>query len=104
MKVLSGFSFIAEALCRAGRDFDLELLPLRVLAAVAGLFLFLAPMSEESFYRMKTFSTRYRHFAQVKKRLANLFPLIPTVFQQFSEKECGKQPRRLKYAAQACVF
>jgi hypothetical protein len=35
---------------------------------------------------------------------ANLFPIIPASFQQFSEKECGKQPRTIAAMQQSCVF
>jgi hypothetical protein len=33
-----------------------------------------------------------------------LFPLIPTSFQQFSEKECGKPQGTIEAMQQTCVF
>jgi len=35
---------------------------------------------------------------------ANLLPLIPTPFQQFSEKGCGKPQGTIEAMQQTCVF
>ena len=43
------FFFFAEALRGAERGFELDLLTLRALAAVADLFFFLRPMRDELF-------------------------------------------------------
>jgi hypothetical protein len=37
-------------------------------------------------------------------RSANLLPIIPTSFQQFSEKQCGKPQRTIEAMQQSCVF
>jgi hypothetical protein len=59
------------------------------VALWADFFFFLRGMSErEPFYRMGT-SVLLRCFSYDDN--ANLLPIIPASFQQFSEKECGKQ-------------
>jgi hypothetical protein len=55
----------------------------------------------EPFYRMDTF-VLLRWFSYDHN--ANLLPIIPTSFQQFSEKQCGKQQRAIETMQQSCVF
>jgi hypothetical protein len=85
---LPAFSFFVEGFRVTDGGFFLELLPLR-RAVAADLFFFLRSMGEKHSISMKIVS-EHEHFFGARFH-ANLLPQILTHFQQFGEKECGKQ-------------
>jgi hypothetical protein len=81
--------------------FAREVLSFCFLAVGADLFFFLRGMSliilpHENFCFAEMFL--------LVNRSANLLPIIPTSFQQFSEKQCGKPQGTIEAMQQSCVF